>query len=74
VLVLLLLMVLVVAGVRAVEAIGGVAVDAAVALVESVGVGHRSLVIMPHQHKKPMWRSIDLSDTVYKVYALKKAL
>ena len=27
--------------------------------------------IMPHQHEKPTWRGMDLSDTAYKVYGPK---
>jgi len=30
--------------------------------------------IMPHQHEKPTWRSMDLSDMTYKVYGPKKPL
>ena len=30
--------------------------------------------IMPHQHEKPTWRGMDLSDTAYKIYGPKKPL
>ena len=30
--------------------------------------------IMPHQHEKPTWRGMDLSDTTYRVYGPKKPL